>query len=114
LEETRESFYILHLLYLSIMIIRTALKTDFVKVAELYHFFLSTHNIFQKSNQEVVKYLKEQAQENDLLIYEENGALKGALFWSILDKMLMVLTNYGSLDILLLNQKTSHLDCWAK
>ena len=62
------------------MIIRTALKTDFVKVAELYHFFLSTHNIFQKSNQEVVKYLKEQAQENDLLIYEENGALKGALF----------------------------------
>ena len=62
------------------MIIRTALKTDFVKVAELYHFFLSTHNIFQKSNQEVVKYLKEQAQENDLLIYDENGTLKGALF----------------------------------
>src|SRR3989344_4981141 len=68
------------LLYLSKMVIRNALEKDFVKVAELYRSFFSTHNIFQKSKQEVVKYLGEQAQENDLLIYDENGTLKGALF----------------------------------
>ncbi len=62
------------------MIIRIVQEKDFVKLAKLYRSFFSAHNIFQKPSKEVVRYLKEQSQENDLIVYEEKGSLKGALY----------------------------------
>lgn len=62
------------------MAIRTVQEKDYVKLAGLYRSFFSTHNIFQKPNEEVVKYLREQSQENDLIVYDDNGSLKGALY----------------------------------
>lgn len=61
------------------MTIRIVQEKDFVKLAELYRSFFSTHNILQKPNEQVVKYLREQSQENDLIVYDNNGSLKGAL-----------------------------------
>ena len=62
------------------MTIRIVQEKDFVKLVGLYRSFFSAHNIFQKQSKEIVQYLKEQSQENDLIVYEEKGSLRGALF----------------------------------
>ncbi|MFP4424277.1 MAG: hypothetical protein ACLFP2_03505 [Candidatus Woesearchaeota archaeon] len=59
--------------------IRDVKDEDFEKLVRLYRFFFSTHNIFQQSDEEITSYLKEQSQENDLIVYDD-GSLKGALF----------------------------------
>lgn len=48
------------------------MEPDYQKLAELYKEFFPTHNIFQKDN--VIDYLKEQA-EKDQLLTNENAAL---------------------------------------
>ncbi len=62
------------------MIIRNAQEKDFTELAELYSSFFSTHNIFLKSKKEIIKYLKEQAKENELIVNDELGTLQGALY----------------------------------
>ena len=62
------------------MTIRIVQEKDFVKLVGLYRSFFSAHNIFQKQSKEIVQYLKEQSQEKDLIVYEEKGSLRGALF----------------------------------
>jgi len=62
------------------MVIRMVEERDFEKLVELYKSFFKTHNKFQQSNEEVVLYLKEQSQENELIVFDDNGSLRGALF----------------------------------
>ena len=53
---------------------------DYLQLTELYRSFFSTHNIFQKENKEIIKYLQEQAKENELILAEEESKIVGALF----------------------------------
>lgn len=62
------------------MTIRNAQEKDFTKLAELYGSFFRAHNIFKKSKNEIVKYLKAQAKENELVVYDGQGTLQGALY----------------------------------
>lgn len=62
------------------MTIRTAAEEDYEQIASLYSNFFTTHNIFQKVTELVVKYIKEEAEKHELLVYEEGGLIKGALF----------------------------------
>lgn len=62
------------------MAIRNVQDADFEKLVDLYKSFFSTHNIFQQSDDEITAYLKEQSQENELIVYDEDGSLKGALY----------------------------------
>ena len=61
------------------MVIRTVQESDYIKLVELYHSFFPTHNVFQKPKNEVISYLKQQTQENELIVYDD-GKLKGALY----------------------------------
>jgi hypothetical protein len=61
------------------MPIRNVESEDYEELVELYKSFFNTHNKFQKPNDEVRIYLKEQSLKNELLVYERNNALKGAL-----------------------------------
>lgn len=62
------------------MPIRTVQNSDYKKLVPLYSAFFKTHNIFQQSSKKVIAYLKEQAQKDELLVYEDKNAIKGALF----------------------------------
>mgnify|MGYP001618150650 CR=1 FL=1 len=62
------------------MVIRNVKDEDFEKLVGLYKSFFTTHNRFQQADNEIVEYLKEQSQENDLIVYDEDGSLKGALY----------------------------------
>ena len=62
------------------MAIRNANSSDYMKLVELYRSFFSIHNIFQKPNSQVIAYLKKQSDKNELLVYDDNGRIKGALF----------------------------------
>lgn len=62
------------------MAIRTVEEKDFEKLVELYKSFFKTHNKFQQLNEKIVSYLKEQSKENDLIVFDDNGSLRGALF----------------------------------
>ena len=64
------------------MVIRTVQENDYGKLAGLYASFFKTHNIFQQEQAKVVAYLQEQ--KHELLVYEENGEIKGALFLVLL------------------------------
>ena len=62
------------------MTIRNIQDEDFEKLVGLYKSFFSTHNRFQQSNEKIISYLKEQSEKYDLIVYDENGSLKGALY----------------------------------
>ena len=62
------------------MVIRTVQYQDFEKLVELYKSFFKTHNKFQQSDDQITNYLKEQSKENELIVYEDDGSIKGALF----------------------------------
>ena len=62
------------------MAIRTTTEEDYGQIASLYANFFKTHDIFQKIREVVVNYIKEEAQKNELLVFEEDGLIKGALF----------------------------------
>ena len=61
------------------MTIREVQEKDYGKLIKLFKGFFKTHNIFQKANEEMIEYLKEQSKENKLIILEEDS-IKGALF----------------------------------
>ncbi len=61
------------------MIIRTIQERDYNDLIRLYRSFFSVHNIFQQPDEEIIKYLQEQAQKNEFVVYEENSQVKGAL-----------------------------------
>ena len=61
------------------MTIREAKEKDFENLIKLFRNFFPTHNIFQKSNEEILPYLKEQSKENKLIILEEKS-IRAALF----------------------------------
>ena len=60
--------------------IRTAEEQDYEKLADFFKEFFTTHNIFQQPKDKITSYLKEQAKENRLIIYEESNEIKTALF----------------------------------
>src|SRR3989344_6866372 len=60
--------------------IRKLQQNDFDKLVLLYRSFFKTHNIFQKSPDEIKDYLKAQAKENKLIVYEEKDSITGALY----------------------------------
>ncbi|MBT4577184.1 hypothetical protein HOM13_00490 [Candidatus Woesearchaeota archaeon] len=62
------------------MAIRGIQNEDFEKLVRLYKSFFNTHNIFQKSEKEIIDYLKEQSEENALIVYDETNSIVGALF----------------------------------
>ena len=62
------------------MNITEAQESDYDKLIELFRNFFTTHNIFQQSDEEIISYLKEQSEENKLIIYEENNEIKAACF----------------------------------
>lgn len=62
------------------MPIRGIQNEDFEKLVRLYKSFFPTHNIFQKSEKEIINYLKEQSEENALIVYDETNSIVGALF----------------------------------
>jgi hypothetical protein len=62
------------------MTIRNVQDEDFEKLVRLYKSFFSMHNRFQQSDDEITAYLKEQSQENNLIVYDEDDSLKGALY----------------------------------
>ena len=62
------------------MVIRKAQEKDFVKLAKIYSTFFPTHNIFQKSKKEIATYLRKQSKIDDLLVLDDKGVLKGALY----------------------------------
>ncbi|MBU0456595.1 MAG: hypothetical protein KKD75_00460 [Nanoarchaeota archaeon] len=53
---------------------------DYEALAKLYSSFFTTHNIFQKSEDEVISYLKESSSKHKLIIFKDNDEVKGALF----------------------------------
>lgn len=59
--------------------IRKVTGADYPQLVRLYQSFFLKHNRFQKPAEEVIVYLKEQAKDNLLLVYEEKGKIKGAL-----------------------------------
>lgn len=62
------------------MAIRNAKKGDFENIMGLYKVFFLEHNIFVKSDDEVMQYLEEQAIRNGLFVYEDQDEIKGAFF----------------------------------
>lgn len=70
------------------MAIRGIKEEDFKKLVRLYKLFFNTHNIFQKTEEEVITYLKNQSEENALIVYDANNSIIGALF----------LVNFGQND----------------
>ena len=62
------------------MTIRKVQQNDYDKLVLLYRSFFKTHNIFQKSAAEIKNYLKAQAKENKLIVYEDKGIINGALY----------------------------------
>jgi len=62
------------------MTIRNIQETDYEELIELFKNFFKTHNIFQQTDQDIVNYLKDQSKKNELIIYDDNGSLKGALY----------------------------------
>ncbi len=60
--------------------IRDVSEADYISLVELYKNFFSKHNIFQKNNEEIISYLKEQAEKDQLLVYEEESKIKGAMY----------------------------------
>jgi ribosomal protein S18 acetylase RimI-like enzyme len=62
------------------MTIRNVQEADYGNLVRLYKSFFKTHNIFQQPDDKIMSYLKEQSQKNDLIVYDENGSLKGALY----------------------------------
>lgn len=59
------------------MVIREAKKSDYEQLAKLYSFFFTVHNIFHQDSKPVIDYLKKQEQE--MLVFEENKEIKGAI-----------------------------------
>jgi hypothetical protein len=66
------------------MTIREGNEQDYEKLTVLFKNFFKTHNVFQKSDEEIVSYLKDQ--KDKLLVKENNNEIQGALF----------LVNFGS------------------
>ena len=61
------------------MTTRIIKETDYQGLVKLYKSFFGTHNIFQQDESKVIIYLKEQARDNEFIVYEEKNELKGAL-----------------------------------
>ncbi len=61
------------------MTTRIIKETDYQGLVKLYKSFFGTHNIFQQDESKVIIYLKEQARDNEFIVYEEKNVLKGAL-----------------------------------
>jgi len=61
------------------MAIRNVQETDYVGLLALFKRFFPVHNRFQQDDGAIVKYLKKQASENELIVYDDSG-IKGALF----------------------------------
>jgi len=67
------------------MAIRNGIEQDFEQLTSLFSSFFQTHNIFQQEKEKVMAYLGEKSQKDELIIYEEGGLIKGALFLVNLD-----------------------------
>ena len=59
------------------MTIRTVQESDYPALVKLYKSFFTKHNIFQKSDEEIIDYLKQQ--KHELIVYDDNR-IKGTLF----------------------------------
>lgn len=66
------------------MAVRNVQESDFELLASLYRSFFKVHDIFQEGN--IVEYLKEKSEKDDLLVYDQDGIVKGALFLVCLSK----------------------------
>ncbi len=61
------------------MPIRLVEEKDYLQLASLYSAFFKVHTIFQREQDIVVAYLRKEAIEREILIYEEGNLIKGAL-----------------------------------
>ncbi len=61
------------------MIIRSVQETDYEQLVKLYRIFFSKHNIFQRPDNSIIEYLKDQAKTSPLLVVEERSSLVGAV-----------------------------------
>lgn len=65
--------------------IRPVQDLDYVSLVSLFKKFFPVHNQFQLPKEKVISYLKSQASQNELIVYDDKG-IKGAMF----------LVNFGS------------------
>ncbi|HIH11669.1 TPA: GNAT family N-acetyltransferase [Candidatus Woesearchaeota archaeon] len=63
-------------------------EKDYIHLVKLYKSFFRIHNIFSGNKNVILKYLKEQAQKNELIVFEEKSSISGALY----------LVNFGQND----------------
>ncbi len=69
------------------MVVRSIEEKDYIVLSEMYKSFFPTHNIFSKSTDLAIAYLRKEALEReDFLILEENGGIKAALVLVLLGK----------------------------
>ncbi len=59
--------------------IRPVQEKDYEKLVPLFKKFFPVHNQFQKTKEDIISYLKGQAKDNELIVYDDKG-IKGALF----------------------------------
>ena len=60
--------------------VRNVQEGDYGVLVTLYKSFFKTHNIFQQPDKTIMEYLKQQSKENELIVYDDNESLKGALY----------------------------------
>ena len=69
------------------MVIRTIQEEDYEQLVDLYKSFFPTHNIFSQGKDIVIAYLRKEALEReDLLVFEKEEIIKGALIIVLLGK----------------------------
>jgi hypothetical protein len=62
------------------MVIRIGNENDIGSLIILYKEFFSLHNVFQRDDYEIEKYLIELMTQNELIVYDDNGEIKSAMF----------------------------------
>src|SRR3989338_11384201 len=70
------------------MVLKQVQEKDYIHLVKLYKSFFRIHNIFSGNKNVILKYLKEQAQKNELIVFEEKSSISGALY----------LVNFGQND----------------
>lgn len=67
------------------MTIRAATQEDIPKLIDLYKEFFPTHNIFQRSTEDITNYLSEGIEIDELLVYDD-GEITAAMFIVLTDR----------------------------
>ena len=62
------------------MVIREGKEEDYGQLASLFASFFKTHDAFQKDKETIARYLQREELKHDLIVFEEEGVVKGALF----------------------------------